>query len=601
MIDIQTFRSIEPKIIAVGSHPGILQSILDFDYLAGKQSPSLVGIIASGRRFERYFFGNKEILLPVYQSGEAVPQRLRQEVSFFLQLSSARRVLTSTRSVLSTFPSIRAGAVFAENVPERHALALYEDAGKRDVRIIGPASVGLLIPQVLKLGAIGGVDIRQLAEAQLFTKGSIAVFSASGGMTNELINIVVRSGKRISFALSFGGDRFPIFTPEDAFLAAEQDPATEVIVYYGELGGTDEYKLVDLISDGKVTKPVICYIGGTVSTLFPSAPQFGHAKAMAKTRTETAEAKRKALRDVGVQAESSFSDFVKKIEQSDAVHNDEYIDYTTHMEEAKNRQKALITSSISTDDNGVVKVLDEDLLAFSHDHSFAEIVANLFLGRKASSKELVSFIDFILRLLVDHGPHVSGAVNTIVTARAGRDLVSSLSAGLLTVGPRFGGAINEAAANWITGVTGKVDADHFVEEFAAKKKYILGIGHRKYRVDMPDPRVKALLSYGDGLESKRFTSFALAVEQVTVAKKGNLILNVDGTIAAVLLDILSEKEGYSDDELRHLTEVEFFNALFVLSRSVGFISHFLDQKRLDEGLFRLEEHHVVHVEMENEA
>ena len=108
---------------------------------------------------------------------------------------------------------------------------------------------------------------------------------------------------------------------------------------------------------------------------------------------------------------------------------------------------------------------------------------------------------------------------------------------------------------------------------------------------MPDPRVAEIVSYSEGLTA-RFTNFAREVEKITVAKKGNLILNVDGAIACVLLDILSEKEGYSDEELKHLVEIEFFNALFVASRSIGFISHFLDQKRLDEGLLRLEESDV---------
>ena len=77
------------------------------------------------------------------------------------------------------------------------------------------------------------------------------------------------------------------------------------------------------------------------------------------------------------------------------------------------------------------------------------------------------------------------------------------------------------------------------------------------------------------------------------------VLNVDGAIACVLLDILNEKEGYSVEELKKLVEVEFFNALFVLSRSVGFIGHYLDQKRLDEGVFRLEEEHVAQAEIED--
>jgi citrate synthase len=109
--------------------------------------------------------------------------------------------------------------------------------------------------------------------------------------------------------------------------------------------------------------------------------------------------------------------------------------------------------------------------------------------------------------------------------------------------------------------------------------------------------VEELLLFTQKLEKKQFTLFAKEVEKITTAKKGNLILNVDGTIAAVLLDILHEKEGMTFSELEKLVDVEFFNALFVLSRSVGFISHFIDQKRLDEGLFRLDEDLVAEAEL----
>jgi len=266
------------------------------------------------------------------------------------------------------------------------------------------------------------------------------------------------------------------------------------------------------------------------------------------------------------------------------------------MHDLKNRRQALITSSISHDDKGEVKLLGEELLSFALSRSFPSIVASMFLGKKTVSREVESFVDFTLRLLVDHGPYVSGAVNTIITARAGRDLVSSLATGLLTIGPRFGGAINQAAANWLQGVTQGTAPHDFVEEFVKRKEYILGIGHRKYRVDLPDPRALEILKFADKLEKRRFTTFAKSVEAITVSKKGNLILNVDGTIAAVLMDLLAEKENMSDEQLKQLIETEFFNALFVLSRSVGFIAHFLDQKRLDEGLFRLDDDLVTHVE-----
>lgn len=38
-----------------------------------------------------------------------------------------------------------------------------------------------------------------------------------------------------------------------------------------------------------------------------------------------------------------------------------------------------------------------------------------------------------IMLCADHGPCVSGAHNTIVTARAGKDLVSSLVSGMLEI------------------------------------------------------------------------------------------------------------------------------------------------------------------------
>lgn len=597
MVDIAQLRKVsEPRVVAIGSYPAILQAMLDFDFLSGKEKPSIVCIIASGRRFERYFFGKKELLIPVFPSLEEIPTETKETIHYFLNLSSGRRVFQSTSDALDVLPNVLGGVIFAENTPEKHAIALFNKAQHQGKFIIGPSSVGLLLPGILKLGAIGGVDARQLISAKLFQQGTIAVLSSSGGMTNELINIVTGNGKYISVALSFGGDRFPLVRPLDAFLALENDPNTTHIVYFGELGGYDEYELAQALKDKKMKKPVICYIAGVISDIFPTPPQFGHAKAMAEHGEERAVVKREVLKKAGAFVPESFSAFVDAIRVLPTEKPGKALNYVTMLEKMSKRKPGLITTTISKDEGGVPQVLGEDLLPFAREHSFAFIVGSLFLGKKLQSKKTEAFIDFVLRLLVDHGPYVSGAVNSIITARAGKDLVSSLSAGLLTIGPRFGGAINQAAANWLAGVGGGQSAFDFVEGFAKQKKYISGIGHRKYRVDLPDPRVAALLEQSDNLEKKRFTEFAKAVETVTVSKKGNLILNVDGAIAAILLDLLSEEEGYSDEQLAQLTDSEFFNALFVLSRSVGFIAHFLDQKRLDEGLFRLDEDLVVHIE-----
>ncbi|MBU2330457.1 hypothetical protein KKG57_03255, partial [Patescibacteria group bacterium] len=219
--------------------------------------------------------------------------------------------------------------------------------------------------------------------------------------------------------------------------------------------------------------------------------------------------------------------------------------------------------------------------------SFMSSAVGGMLGKELTSPISKAFFEAVGKLLIDHGGHVSGAVTSMITARAGKDLVSSLSAGLLTIGPRFGGAINDAARLWMRGVAQNASAVSFVEETTKEGNLILGIGHKKYRVGMPDPRVASIEAFTNLLEHSKYFSFARSVEAVTTGKNGSLILNVDGAIAALTLDILSECEGYSQKELEILADAEFFNALFVLPRSAGFMAHIIEQKRNDEGLFRL--------------
>jgi ATP citrate (pro-S)-lyase len=251
------------------------------------------------------------------------------------------------------------------------------------------------------------------------------------------------------------------------------------------------------------------------------------------------------------------------------------------------RTHSLFTSTISGDINGEPTILGQNLTKTATTQSFSWIVGSLWLGRPLKSIKTEAVIDQALRLLVDHGPYVSGAVNTMISARAGKDLVSSLVTGLLTIGPRFGGAVNSAAKIWFESVGAGILPPDLVESFAKRKEYIPGIGHKKYRIDAPDPRVPILLKL-TGKIPHPYLDFALAVEKITTGKKPNLILNVDGALAAILLDLLVHEEKLAKDEIQTLIDAEFFNAIFVLSRSVGFIAHYLDQKRLGEGLFRLE-------------
>jgi len=196
-------------------------------------------------------------------------------------------------------------------------------------------------------------------------------------------------------------------------------------------------------------------------------------------------------------------------------------------------------------------------------------------------------IEMVLMVTADHGPAVSGAHNTIVAARAGKDLVSSLCSGLLTIGPRFGGALDEAAKMFANGFDSGMSPKRFVDDMKKGNKLIMGIGHRVKSLTNPDQRVVLIKEFAKReFSNTDILDFALGVEEVTTKKHANLILNVDGCIAACFVDMLRSCGAFSREEVSELMDFGCLNGLFVLGRSIGFIGHHLDQHRLKQPLYR---------------
>lgn len=581
---LKRVRGGEDGIVVIGSHPSIVQSILDFDFLSGKKRPSVQCIVTGNRKTYKFFFGQREILIPCLTDAVHLPAREKRRVRWMLNLQSGRRAFNSSVRFFETFPQALGGHIFAENVPEAHATELINRYGRTKL-IAGPSGVGILISGALKLGAIGGVDAAQIQAAKLSTRGSVAVVSTSGGMTNELMRAVADSGRRVSFSVCIGGERFPVTSITDVFLLAQADSQTEAVVYFGELGGEDEYEIAELLKKKKFTKPIVAYVAGVIDEAFSEHMQFGHAKALVRSKDESARAKREALVKAGAISPIIFTEFLNEIAK---LPGRDFHDKVADIGMIMNRTQSILSTREIVGQQDVPVFVKRGKLVRRADNAFAASALKALLGQPVSPVTS-AFAENIFELLIDHGGAVSGAVNTMITARAGKDMVSSLAAGLLTIGPRFGGAVNKAASEWLSCAVSKKRPADFVEERARAGALISGIGHRKYRIGVPDPRVAALAQFATLLKKHPHYDFARAVEAVTTAKNGNLILNVDGVIAALFLDVLKECEKYSHEKLMQLIDAEFFNALFIIPRSVGFISHFIEQKLHDEGLFRLPE------------
>jgi len=588
----------ETKAFVYGAQTAAVQRMLDFDYLCRKDEPSVVAMITPERGgFEKFFWGTQEITVPRLRSiGEAVERFPQADV--MVNFASQRSAFDTTMEALNT-ETIRTIAVIAEGVPERHARILSRTAKSKGKWIIGPATVGGIKAGCFKIGNTAGT-MDNIKMAKLHRPGSVGFVSVSGGMSNEAYNIVARTTDGINEGIAIGGDAHPGASLLDHLLRYEENPEIKLLVCLGEVGGTAEHEIAAAVKDGRLTKPLVMWTTGTCAKVLPGQVQFGHAGAKVGGESETADAKNEALREAGVIVPESFDDYAEVIKETyDKLVADGTIvpakdvepphvpmDYNQAKAEGLVRKPTNFISTIC-DESGEVHnycgvPIDE---VIEKKYGIGGVIGLLWF-KKEIPQYARDFLEMVIQIIADHGAAVSGAHNTIVTARAGKDLISSLVSGILTIGPRFGGAVNGAAEHFLYGLRNGLAPREFIAEMKAKNVRIQGIGHRLHTIENPDKRVELMKNFAKThFKDTPLLNYALSVEAVTTQKKNNLILNVDGCIGVLLVDLLKELK-FTDDEIDQMIEMGTFNALFVLGRSIGLMGHYFDQNRLEQGLYR---------------
>merc|ERR1719393_935700 len=187
-------------------------------------------------------------------------------------------------------PQLKTIAIIAEGVPEQQSRKLIHKAQQKNVGIIGPATVGGITPGKFRIGNTGGA-IENITMSKLYRRGSVCYVSKSGGMSNELNNIIARSSNGVCDGVAIGGDRYPGSRFIDHFLKYEANADCKMIVMLGEVGGVDEYDVMEAVKKKEITKPVIAWCVGTCASAFSYDVQFGHAGAQARGDMEKAVAK----------------------------------------------------------------------------------------------------------------------------------------------------------------------------------------------------------------------------------------------------------------------------------------------------------------------
>ncbi len=213
----------------------------------------------------------------------------------------------------AAFEAIEAGIKFLVLVPDRvplhDTLEIAAFAKKKEAKFLGPNTLGILSPGKAVLGMIGG---RAASAKEWFRPGPVGVTSRSGGITSAISYYITKAGFGESTIVHVGGDAVVGLPHPEIVKLFEQDPQTEVIVMFGEIGTTQEERVAELIEKGEVTKPVIAFIGGKAAK---SGTRFSHAGAIVEGGRGTHESKVRRLREAGAIVVESFMEIPEAVKR----------------------------------------------------------------------------------------------------------------------------------------------------------------------------------------------------------------------------------------------------------------------------------------------
>ena len=190
-----------------------------------------------------------------------------------------------------------------EGIPVADMIKAYEYIKGKNCRLIGPNCPGVITPEEAKVGIMPGF---------VFKKGTVGIVSKSGTLTYEAADQVVKQGMGITTAIGIGGDPIIGTTTKEAVELLMNDPETKCIVMIGEIGGQLEADAAKWIKADGNRKPVVGFIAGETA---PKGRTMGHAGAIVGGADDTAEAKKRIMRECGIHVVDSPAEIGKKVKE----------------------------------------------------------------------------------------------------------------------------------------------------------------------------------------------------------------------------------------------------------------------------------------------
>ncbi|MBT8283679.1 MAG: succinate--CoA ligase subunit alpha [Muriicola sp.] len=190
-----------------------------------------------------------------------------------------------------------------EGIPVEDMVKTYDYIKDKDCTLIGPNCPGVITPGEAKVGIMPGF---------VFKKGKVGIVSKSGTLTYEAADQVVRQGLGITTAIGIGGDPIIGTTTKEAVELLINDPETSCVVMIGEIGGQLEADAANWYKASGSKKPIVGFIAGETA---PAGRTMGHAGAIVGGSDDTAQAKKRIMRECGIHVVDSPAEIGIKVKE----------------------------------------------------------------------------------------------------------------------------------------------------------------------------------------------------------------------------------------------------------------------------------------------
>ena len=243
--------------------------------------------------------GTKHLDKPVYNSvaDAIINEDINTSIIFVPPMFAADAIMEAAESGINTIVTI------TEGIPVNDMTKVVSYIKGKNIRLIGPNCPGIITPDETKIGIMPGF---------VFKKGNVGIVSKSGTLTYEAADQVVKSGYGISTAIGVGGDPIIGTTLLDSVQLFMEDEETDVIVLIGEIGGQLEIDAAKWIKNNGNQKPVVGFIAGETA---PKGRKMGHAGAIIGGKDDTASAKKRIMRESGVNVVDSPAEIGKTVNE----------------------------------------------------------------------------------------------------------------------------------------------------------------------------------------------------------------------------------------------------------------------------------------------